>query len=185
MDKQTSNQSWFYSTFSNDIQKMLLDGKRVAALIEIDAKEYPQGFVKCSAGTPNCKCIIGEDTIDIIKLGENHCLFMKKQEQELFHIRRADLEYLYLEIRRLGAATNRYHFLFLDLKSKINPNPLKFAINSLKPFLLLWNHPAFAAIEKRIDDRLTPLLNCNDSDRIPDEIKSNRIDIPLVTDRIE
>ena len=58
MDKQTSNQSWFYSTFSNDIQKMLLDGKRVAALIEIDAKEYPQGFVKCSAGTPNCKCII-------------------------------------------------------------------------------------------------------------------------------
>ena len=28
---------------------MLLDGKRVAALIEIDAKEYPQGFVKCSA----------------------------------------------------------------------------------------------------------------------------------------
>ncbi|HBH5802002.1 TPA: hypothetical protein KTX80_003018, partial [Enterococcus faecium] len=56
---------------------------------------------------------------------------------------------------------------------------------SLKPFLLLWNHPAFAAIEKRIDDRLTPLLNCNDSDRIPDEIKSNRIDIPLVTDRIE
>ena len=42
MDKQTSNQSWFYSTFSNDIQKMLLDGKRVAALIEIDAKEYPQ-----------------------------------------------------------------------------------------------------------------------------------------------
>ena len=49
---------------------MLLDGKRVAALIEIDAKEYPQGFVKCSAGTPNCKCIIGEDTIDIIKLGK-------------------------------------------------------------------------------------------------------------------
>ncbi len=73
---------------------------------------------------------------------------MKKQEQELFHIRRADLEYLYLEVRRLGSATNGYHFLFLDLKSKINPNPLKFAINSLKPFLLLWNHPAFAAIEK-------------------------------------
>lgn len=185
MGKQTSNQSWFYSTFSNDIQKMLLNGDRVAAWIEIDGQEYPQGFVKRSAGTPNCKCIIGEDTIDIIKLGENHCLFMKKQEQELFQIRIADLEYLYLEIRRLVSATNGYHFLFLDLKSKTNPNPLKFAVNSLKPFLLLWNRPAFAAIEKRIDDSLVPLLNGSDPDRILTEIARNQIDIPLVTDRIE
>ena len=185
MDKQTSNQSWFYSTFSNDIPKMLLDGKRVAALIEIDTKEYPQGFVKRSAGTPNCKCIIGEDTVDIIKLGENYCLFRKKQEQKIVQIRIADLEYLYLGIRKQLSASSGYHFLFLDLKSKANPNPLKFAINSLKPFLLLWNHPAFAFTEKRIDDSLVPLLNGSDPDRILTEIEHNQIEIPLVTDRME
>ena len=60
----------FIVHFQMTSQKCYSDGKRVAALIEIDAKEYPQGFVKCSAGTPNCKCIIGEDTIDLIKLGK-------------------------------------------------------------------------------------------------------------------
>jgi hypothetical protein len=182
MDKQNSNRTWFYSTFSDDIPKMLLDGKRVAALIEIDAKEYPQGFVKRSAGTPNCKCIIGEDTVDIIKLGETHGLFMKKQEQKIVQINVIDLEYLYLGIRKQLVANSGYHYLFLDLKSKANTNPLKFAISSLKPFLLLWNHPAFAAVEKRTDDSLVPLLNSSDPDRILIEIEHNQIEIPLVTD---
>ena len=72
---------------------------------------------------------------------------MKKQEQELFHIRRADLEYLYLEIRRLELRLMGT-ISYFRFEKQDKSEPAKICYQFFETILLLWNHPAFAAIEK-------------------------------------
>jgi hypothetical protein len=181
---ESFDKTLFYSTFSNNIEEMLLAGKRVASFIEIEEREYPQGFVKRSTETPNCTCLIQNDSIDIVKLGNNIGILMKKQQQSILHIDIEDLEAIDLDIRKMRGEIYGYYLLFIDFKCKTIDKPIRLAISSLKPLLLIWNSPVFLSVTKRIAPNLTPLLECTNPNEIQQAIKQKGIEIlPITSDR--
>lgn len=169
----------FYSSFSNDCKGMLENEKRVAALVKIDGKEYPQGYIKHSAGTPNCVLSINENGIEVIQLGKNIGLFMNNQKELLYHFDYEEINSIELSVKKVTDILGGRYVLFINLETNKDNCILRFWIDSLKPAILIWNSPKFAAINKIVSNNLISLLSIDHLETIYEDIEKISDEISL------
>ncbi|WP_430611675.1 hypothetical protein [Enterococcus sp. DIV0876] len=182
MNGLNENKTMFYSTFSNEIKTMLQEGNRVSAFIEINKKKFPQGLIQKSAGTPNCKVIFNDESIDVLKLGDNNGFMMKTKEEKMFHLPAIEVESIELDIKKLMNTYGGSYLLYLDIKCKGSSTLLKFATDSLKPIPLIWKSTVLSKVEKKLNKRFYPLTTVSDIACIQEKMEQLSIDVPLVTE---
>lgn len=171
--------SRYYSSFENDLKSLLLQGKRVNSFIEIQGQEYPQGYIKTATGTPNCTLIIKDDGFDVIQLGTNQGLRMKKAKTILFRLAFSQVTNLQLSVKKIFDAMNGSCFLNIDLFTNGKELPLKFSINSLKPLILIWFAEDLAKIPKQVPEYLKPLLKQENLETIRTDVEKISAEIPF------
>ncbi|MEK4150129.1 helix-turn-helix domain-containing protein [Carnobacterium sp. FSL E2-0243] len=172
----------FYSSFSNDIKGLLKNGKRIAALVGIDDKEYPQGYIKYSAGTPNCVLSINENGIEIMQLGKNIGLFMNNQKELLYRFDYEEINSIELSIKKVADILGGRYVLFINLETNKDNCILKFWIDSLKPAILIWNSPKLATVNKIVSDKLASILSMNHLETIYEDIEKGLDELPYFMD---
>lgn len=176
LKKEGSN---FYSSFSNDIKSIFENEKRVASLVKIEDKEYPQGYIKHSAGTPNCILSINENGIEVVQLGKNIGLFMNNQKELLYHFDYEEINSIELSIKKVTDILGGRYVLFINLETNKDNYILRFWIDSLKPAILIWNSPKFATINKIVSDNVISLLGIDHLETIYEDIEKISDEISL------
>jgi transcriptional regulator with XRE-family HTH domain len=178
MDGSVKNAGVLYSVYTQDVQPMFAQGKRVKAFIKIGDKILPQVTFSRIMGNANCLCSFSKTNVTIEQTGKFKFLVNLPIEKQIASFPLSDIQEIKLSFGKYAFVIGGSFVTFIDIITKDQSYFL--GADSLKVAHWIWHAGLFAEAKIPISASFSEILALEDEEEAAEKIREQADQIPLL-----